>query len=83
MNVRPIRILADAAISLCDGVCRPGLHGCHLVAAGIIMLTDIDLNLRNSQPGDLFEGRNSNQCPHVKSLRMFEPKMESHSALPR
>jgi hypothetical protein len=47
------------------------------------MLTDIDLNLRNTQPGDLFEGRISNQSPHVKSLLMFEPKMESHSALPR
>lgn len=83
MNVRPIRILADAAICLCDGVCRPGPRGRHLVAADTIMLTDIDLNLRSSQPGDLFEGRNSNQCLHVKSLRMVEPKMESHSALPR
>jgi hypothetical protein len=57
MNVRPIRILADADISLCDGVCRPEPHGRHLIASDI-MLTDIDLNLRNSQPGDLFGGRN-------------------------
>jgi hypothetical protein len=47
------------------------------------MLTDIDLNLRNSQPGDLIEGRISNQSPHVKRLLMLDPKMESHSALSR